>query len=1053
MNYAGTADHAATTVAGPQRQLAHHVTAVMVVHDGQAWLPRLRSALDSAQRRPDHLLAVDTGSRDNSADLLSSGGWVDQIVTVDRSPGFGAAVAAGIAQAAPPVVDLTNPTGESTIDLRDAPAGPDRAPAHDTVEWLWLLHDDCAPAPDALDRLLAAADRHEDAAVLGPKLRSWRHPDVILQCGVSLSGTGRAETGVVSGEVDQGQHDGRLDVMAVSSAGMLVRRDVWEHLGGFSTTFPLLGDDADFCWRARRAGHRVIVVPDAVVAHRQALSDHLREPDATGQTLRRTNRRAAVVTALIHAPWWRLPFTALRCVLGSLLRVLFHLVMVSPRAAWDDMTGTLAGLVSWRAVAAGRRSERSDDVTAADLRRLRPTIAQRFIGWQESMARHHGSTSAREAARTRRWGRAVRLAAVVGGVVGIVCVLATWGLWFGEGRLAGGALLPAPDSALDLTRFFAAPWHDVGLGSTAAAPPYVLLVAAASVPLLGSAVTATQVLVLLGPVLAGLAAAFALRGLVSRPTLVVAGLAYALLPASIAAVGTGRIGTTLAAILLPGSVRLLTRVTGVASPMPPSTRRTVAGAALVTAALGSAAPALAVTLVALAAVVAVFTRHGRGLVRVAVVAGAGFALLWPWSGSLVTHPALLLADVGAHPAGLGDEATPVWSLALLDPGGPAAPPAGFAGVLVALAALALVPARTRKAVAGAWVLVLAGLLLGIGTALTTVTLPSATTPLHPWPGPATVLAGLGLVLAVGVAATGLLGAGRARYVSRAFLVLALVTPVVLGGWWIAAGKSLLDRQEPGVVSPYVTEASLGSAAPRTLVLSGQADRRVTYQLLSGVGLRLGDADVAPPAASMTEVDRAVGDLAAGGSDTAVPTLREAAVQFVSVDTRGDAALARQLDAVPGLRRLSTLDDEALWEIDDWQPRVRALTPNGPVGIPADPTGPTLTATGPVPADTTAVEISATPSDTWQATLAGTDLSVAPDSPWQAFAVPPGTGGDVSVSTAGPRLAELLVPAVALGLLALAAASRPRRPRRDRPKRVPRVVRRAGSESVGLEVVR
>ena len=39
-------------------------------------------------------------------------------------------------------------------------------------------------------------------------------------------------TGVEFREVDQGQHDGRSDVLAVGTAGMLVRREVWDRLGG-----------------------------------------------------------------------------------------------------------------------------------------------------------------------------------------------------------------------------------------------------------------------------------------------------------------------------------------------------------------------------------------------------------------------------------------------------------------------------------------------------------------------------------------------------------------------------------------------------------------------------------------------------------------------------------------------------------------------------------------------------------------------------------------------------------------------------------------------------
>ena len=92
------------------------------------------------------------------------------------------------------------------------------------TEWVWLLHDDANPPPDALAALLAAAAADPDADVLGPKLREWPSLQRLLELGVTISGTGRRETGLERGEYDQGQHDDVRHVLAVNTAGMLVRR-------------------------------------------------------------------------------------------------------------------------------------------------------------------------------------------------------------------------------------------------------------------------------------------------------------------------------------------------------------------------------------------------------------------------------------------------------------------------------------------------------------------------------------------------------------------------------------------------------------------------------------------------------------------------------------------------------------------------------------------------------------------------------------------------------------------------------------------------------------
>ncbi len=221
------------------------VAALLVSHDGERWLPAVIEGLRSQTAPVDRVVAVDTGSKDASADLLEAA-----FGPVHRVPGsttFPAAVALGLEQLA-----------------ADAP------------EWVWILHDDANPEPGALEALLAAAAADPDADVLGPKLREWPSLKRLLELGVTISGTGRRETGLERGEYDQGQHDEVRTVLAVNTAGMLVRRAVLEELGGFDPQLPIFGNDVDFGWRTASAGHRTVVVPQAVVFHAEAAHRGLR---------------------------------------------------------------------------------------------------------------------------------------------------------------------------------------------------------------------------------------------------------------------------------------------------------------------------------------------------------------------------------------------------------------------------------------------------------------------------------------------------------------------------------------------------------------------------------------------------------------------------------------------------------------------------------------------------------------------------------------------------------------------------------------------------------
>ena len=193
--------------------------------------------------------------------------------------------------------------------------------AAEDAEWVWILHDDANPAPDALAELLAAAEADPEADVLGPKLREWPSLRRLLEVGVTISGTGRRETGLERSEYDQGQHDDVRTVLAVNTAGMLVRRSVLEELGGFDEQLAVFGNDIDFGWRAAAAGHKTIVVPAAVVFHVEAAHRGVRRTPLTGRHTHYQERRAAMYTLLANARGRALPWQVVRLGFGTLLRV------------------------------------------------------------------------------------------------------------------------------------------------------------------------------------------------------------------------------------------------------------------------------------------------------------------------------------------------------------------------------------------------------------------------------------------------------------------------------------------------------------------------------------------------------------------------------------------------------------------------------------------------------------------------------------------------------------------------------------------------------------
>ncbi|MGZ4609474.1 MAG: glycosyltransferase family 2 protein, partial [Actinomycetes bacterium] len=360
----------------PAARRAASVTAVLVAHDGSTWLPRTLAALAAQTREPDCVVAVDTGSADDSRDLLTAALGERHVLGVEPTAGFGDAVRRGLAHAA-----KINPPDDPSL-----PAGPN--------DWVWLLHDDVEAAPDALEQLLAEVARDPSTAVAGPKVRGWYDRRLLLEVGVTIARSGRRETLLERREQDQGQHDGTRQVLAVSTAGMLVRRDVWDELGGLDPALPLLRDDVDFGWRATLAGHRVACVTDAVVHHAEAAA-RSRRPIAVRAgrdsrslgRLHRLDRQHAMQVLLTNLPLLELPVAVLRLTLGALVRALGLLLGKLPTLALDEVLAWCAvigrpdHLVSARVA---RRATRREPARAAN--RL---LAPRGSGWRHRMETVH----------------------------------------------------------------------------------------------------------------------------------------------------------------------------------------------------------------------------------------------------------------------------------------------------------------------------------------------------------------------------------------------------------------------------------------------------------------------------------------------------------------------------------------------------------------------------------------------------------------------------------------------------------------------------------------
>lgn len=1015
---------------------------MIVAHNGTRWLPNLFTALEASTRFPDHLMAVDTGSTDETALLLTDVLGPSAVHLIDSGTGFGTAVQQGLDRTA-----ADDPSASS----------PDGSPE----DWLWLLHDDCAPAPDALEHLLDVAESDPGISVVGGRVRAWPRARRLLEVGVTVTGTGHRETGVEIGEYDQGQHDEQRDVLAVSSAGMLVRRETWDRLGGFDSRLPLFRDDLDFGWRVAKAGGRVVVAPQAVIFHAEAATRGVRTlngVDHLPNSPHRADRQAALFTVLANCHLAVFPFQYVRLALGSVLRALAYLVGKLPNAAADELLAMVSVLGRPGVLIAARVRRRG--TSAASHRSVRALLPRWWTpyanGLDSLLSRFAGTvrdtaSQVAAAARRRRPGassvealesgpvpnEAVNLPSGAGPVawmmahpittlaagLTVLAAVATRDLW-GGGWLQGGALLPAPEGGASWWQTYIESWHHVGLGSREAAAPYVGVLGVISTVLLGKSWLTIQLLVVLAVPLSAVGAyVVARRWVDSLATRAWMALSYALLPVLTGTVSSGHLGTTVAVIALPWLVRV-----AVPMALPERTQgwRAVFATGLVLALIVAFAPLAwpmaAVVALAVLGMIAVSARRRAELMLRPVVAVSLPALvLLPWSWHLLTTPALFLTEAGRVDRATPSVAEHAWALpwGRLAAAGDA--PWWLSLGLVLAALVALLRTDRRPKVVAAWWVVGLGLVTTALLAGVLVTIPGTTDQAFVWVGLPVVVSQAAAIVAAGFAADGV---GRViqsgsfgwrQPLAAVTVVIALVGPFLGLGWWVGtAPEGSLTRAQAVPLPAYMIDAMKADAQQRILVISATAHRQSgtdevaysdTYTVYADDGYRLGDDSItATPTDAVTDL---VKDLVSEAAPDDVSRLADLGIAYVVLPAPYDTDQVAQLDGLPGLSRASTNSRQlAGWQVD--LPTGLVRVQNADTSVRSSAAGATVLASQDGHADARlepgpdrVLRVSTDAADGFIATLDGARLDPVVVAAGAGFSV--GTdGGSISVDPGGHR---------------------------------------------------
>lgn len=203
-----------------------------------------------------------------------------ELIVVDNASTDGSAEA--IAEAFPQVTLLAETTNHGFAPAHDIATPHARAP------WILLLNPDTVVLNEAIDKLMAFAQRCPDAGIWGGRTlfgdgslnpgSCWGRMTLwsTLCRVVGLSGFFPKSELFNSETYGRWPRDTERDVDIVQGSFFLMRRADWDALGGFEPAFIMYGEEADLCLRAKAQGFQPRICPEAEIIHYGGASETVR---------------------------------------------------------------------------------------------------------------------------------------------------------------------------------------------------------------------------------------------------------------------------------------------------------------------------------------------------------------------------------------------------------------------------------------------------------------------------------------------------------------------------------------------------------------------------------------------------------------------------------------------------------------------------------------------------------------------------------------------------------------------------------------------------------
>ncbi len=218
-----------------------NVSIVILNYNGKEYLESFLPSVEYSSNYPFKIVVIDNASTDDSVDFLMDYYPEIKIIPLAQNHGFA--------------------------------EGYNRGMKYIDTPYAAILNSDVKVSKNWLDPLVEALSTHPETGIVQPKILSLENPEKFEYAGACGGFLDRLGYPFCRGrifetvETDDGQYDHPIRCDWASGAAMVIKAELFSHLGGFDKDYFAHFEEIDFCWRVRRAGYEIKTIPASVVYH------------------------------------------------------------------------------------------------------------------------------------------------------------------------------------------------------------------------------------------------------------------------------------------------------------------------------------------------------------------------------------------------------------------------------------------------------------------------------------------------------------------------------------------------------------------------------------------------------------------------------------------------------------------------------------------------------------------------------------------------------------------------------------------------------------------